>query len=96
MKKRHYKELGLVNTKAMFAQALKEQFAVPAYNFNNMEQLQAIVTGCARSASPLILQVSGSARKYIGARPCPLPCTWIMAARSNWPRSALTAVFLRS
>ena len=67
MKKRHYKELGLVNTKAMFAQALKDQFAVPAYNFNNMEQLQAIVTGCARSASPLILQVSGSARKYIGA-----------------------------
>lgn len=67
MKKLHYKDLGLVNTRAMFAQALKEQFAVPAYNFNNMEQLQAIVTGCARSASPLILQVSGSARKYIGA-----------------------------
>ncbi len=67
MKKLHYSDLGLVNTKAMFAQALKEQFAVPAYNFNNMEQLQAIVTGCARSASPLILQVSGSARKYIGA-----------------------------
>ncbi|NLZ16461.1 MAG: class II fructose-1,6-bisphosphate aldolase [Desulfobulbaceae bacterium] len=66
MKKLHYEDLGLVNTKAMFAQALKEQFAVPAYNFNNMEQLQAIVTGCARSASPLILQVSGSARKYIG------------------------------
>lgn len=66
MKKLHYTELGLVNTRAMFAQALAERFAVPAYNFNNMEQLQAIVTGCARSASPLILQVSGSARKYIG------------------------------
>ncbi len=66
MKKLHYTELGLVNTRAMFVQALAEQFAVPAYNFNNMEQLQAIVTGCARSASPLILQVSGSARKYIG------------------------------
>ncbi len=66
MKKLHYSALGLVNTKDMFAQALKEQFAVPAYNFNNMEQLQAIVTGCVRTASPLILQVSGSARKYIG------------------------------
>jgi fructose-bisphosphate aldolase class II len=50
----------------MFLQAMDEQFAVPAYNFNNMEQLQAIVTGCAKSASPVILQVSGSARKYIG------------------------------
>lgn len=66
MKKIHYKELGLVNTREMFAQAMKEKFAVPAYNFNNMEQLQAIVTGCVKSASPLILQVSGSARKYIG------------------------------
>ena len=66
MKKLHYSALGLVNTKDMFAQALKEQFAVPAYNFNNMEQLQSIVTGCVRTASPLILQVSGSARKYIG------------------------------
>lgn len=66
MKNRHYTELGLVNTTAMFRQAMKEQFAVPAYNFNNMEQLQAIVTGCAKSASPVILQVSGSARSYIG------------------------------
>lgn len=67
MKKRHYSELGLVNTKAMFAQAMQQRFAVPAYNFNNMEQLQAIVVGCAKSASPVILQVSGSARSYIGS-----------------------------
>lgn len=67
MKKHHYTELGLVNTKAMFAQAMQERFAVPAYNFNNMEQLQAIVVGCAKSASPVILQVSGSARSYIGS-----------------------------
>ncbi|MGE4559119.1 MAG: class II fructose-bisphosphate aldolase [Desulfobulbus sp.] len=66
MKNRHYTELGLVNTKDMFRQAMEQQFAVPAYNFNNMEQLQAIVTGCAKSASPVILQVSGSARNYIG------------------------------
>ena len=66
MKSIHYTSLGLVNTKAMFRQAMDEQFAVPAYNFNNMEQLQAIVTGCAQSGSPVILQVSGSARSYIG------------------------------
>lgn len=67
MKRSHFSELGLVNTRAMFQQAMAEQFAVPAYNFNNMEQLQAIVIGCARTASPVILQVSGSARSYIGA-----------------------------
>ena len=66
MKKHHYSELRLVNTKAMFQQAMQEQFAVPAYNFNNMEQLQAIIIGCAKSTSPVILQVSGSARSYIG------------------------------
>jgi len=59
-----YKELGLVNTKAMFEQAMEGRYAIPAYNFNNMEQLQAIVIGCAQSRSPVILQVSGSARKY--------------------------------
>lgn len=66
MQHHHYSDLGLVNTRAMFQQAMQEKFAVPAYNFNNMEQLQAIITGCARSASPVILQVSGSARSYIG------------------------------
>lgn len=60
----NYTELGLVNTKEMFSQAMQGKYAVPAYNFNNMEQLQAIVTGCAQSGSPVILQVSGSARKY--------------------------------
>jgi fructose-bisphosphate aldolase class II len=59
-----YKDLGLVNTKDMFKKAFELKFAVPAYNFNNMEQLQAIVTGCAESDSPFILQVSSGARKY--------------------------------
>ncbi|OGS35994.1 MAG: fructose-1,6-bisphosphate aldolase, class II [Elusimicrobia bacterium RIFOXYB2_FULL_49_7] len=59
-----YKDIGLVNTKKMFAEAMKGKFAIPAYNFNNMEQLQAIVTGCAESDSPFILQVSSGARKY--------------------------------
>ncbi len=59
-----YKEIGLVNTKAMFAKAVEGGYAIPAYNFNNMEQLQAIVTGCAESDSPFILQVSSGARNY--------------------------------
>jgi fructose-bisphosphate aldolase, class II len=62
-----YDELGLVNTKELFNKALAQGFAVPAYNFNNLEQLQGILTGCAETKSPVILQVSGSARKYISA-----------------------------
>jgi fructose-bisphosphate aldolase class II len=59
-----YKELGLVNTKEMFAKAMKGKYAIPAYNFNNMEQLQAIIQACVETKSPVILQVSSGARKY--------------------------------
>ncbi len=59
-----FKDLGFVNTRAMFQAAVKGGFAVPAYNFNNMEQLQAIVMGCLESQSPVILQVSKGARDY--------------------------------
>ncbi|MGD8661372.1 MAG: class II fructose-1,6-bisphosphate aldolase [Desulfobacterales bacterium] len=60
----HYTDLGLVNTKEMFRKAMEGKYAIPAYNFNNMEQLQGIILGCLESRSPVILQVSGSARKY--------------------------------
>lgn len=59
-----YKELGLVNTKDMFAKAVNGGYAIPAYNFNNMEQLQAIIQACVETKSPVILQVSSGARKY--------------------------------
>ncbi len=59
-----YKDLGFVNTKEMFKKALAGKYAVPAYNFNNMEQIQAIVTACVETQSPVILQVSSGARKY--------------------------------
>ncbi|MBI5076187.1 MAG: class II fructose-1,6-bisphosphate aldolase [Nitrospirae bacterium] len=64
MEKVSYKEIGLVNTREMFQKAMQGQYAIPAYNFNNMEQLQAIVMGCVESRSPFILQVSSGARKY--------------------------------
>lgn len=60
----HYKEIGLVNTRAMLEKAVKGGYAVPAYNFNNMEQLQAIIQACCETNSPVILQVSSGARKY--------------------------------
>jgi fructose-bisphosphate aldolase class II len=60
----HYRELGLVNTKEMFAKAMAGKYAIPAYNFNNLEQIQAIITACAETNSPVIIQVSKGARSY--------------------------------
>ena len=59
-----YKKIGLVNTKDMFARAIKGGWAVPAFNFNNLEQLQAIIQASSNLKSPVILQVSKGARKY--------------------------------
>jgi len=59
-----YQEIGVVNTKDVFKKAMEGGYAVPAYNFNNMEQLQAIIIGCVESKSPVILQVSKGAREY--------------------------------
>ncbi len=60
----NFKELGLVNTREMFAKAIKGGYAIPAFNFNNMEQLQAIIKASAETKSPVILQVSKGARNY--------------------------------
>jgi fructose-bisphosphate aldolase class II len=60
----HYRELGLSNTKEMFRKAMAGKYAIPAYNFNNLEQLQAIVTACVETNSPVIIQVSKGARSY--------------------------------
>ena len=60
----NYKELGLVNTRDMFARAIKGGYAIPAFNFNNMEQLQAIIKAAVETKSPVILQVSKGARNY--------------------------------
>ncbi|MDR0415420.1 MAG: class II fructose-1,6-bisphosphate aldolase [Prevotellaceae bacterium] len=59
-----YKDLGLVNSRDIFKKAMEGKYAIPAFNFNNMEQLQAIVQACVETKSPVILQVSSGARKY--------------------------------
>ncbi len=63
----NYKELGLVNTREMFKKAIAGGYAIPAFNFNNMEQLQAIIKAAATEKSPVILQVSKGARNYANA-----------------------------
>ena len=69
----NYKELGLVNTKEMFARAIKGGYAIPAFNFNNMEQLQAIIKaeprhpagfqGCPQLCQPDFAALHGRRRR---------------------------------
>ena len=81
-----YKELGLVNTREMFKRAVNGGYAIPAFNFNNLEQLQAIITASSELKSPVILQVSKGARnlqKNLAVNIRRLPSTWIMVTLSN-------------
>ncbi len=59
-----FKDLGLVNSRELFEKAVAGGYALPAFNFNNMEQMQAIIQACVEAKSPVILQVSSGARKY--------------------------------
>jgi fructose-bisphosphate aldolase class II len=59
-----YEELGLANTRELFKKAMRGGYAIPAFNFNNLEQLQAIVAASVETKSPVILQVSKGARQY--------------------------------
>lgn len=68
----NYRELGLVNTKEMFKKANENGYAVPAFNFNNLEQVLAIVEACAETGSPVILQCSKEVIDYIGITMIPL------------------------
>ena len=63
----NYKDLGLVSTREMFAAAVKGGYAIPAFNFNTMEQMQAIVMAAVETKSPVIMQVSKGARNYANA-----------------------------
>jgi fructose-bisphosphate aldolase class II len=60
----HYQEIGLVNSREIFQKAMAGKYAIPAFNFNNLEQLQAIIIASVETKSPVILQVSNGARKY--------------------------------
>lgn len=59
--------MALITTKDMFAKALNKDYAIGAFNVNNMEIIQGIVQAGELENAPLILQVSAGARKY--ARP---------------------------
>ncbi len=61
-----FSDLGLVNTKKMLLDARKNKRAIGGYNFNNLEQLQAIIFASVSTKTPVILQISEGAREYIG------------------------------
>ena len=62
----HYSDYGLINTKKLLTKALNGGYAVPAFNFYNMETLLAILRAGEITQSPIILQVSESALAYMG------------------------------
>lgn len=56
--------MAFITSKEMFAKAIKSDYAIGAFNVNNMEIIQGIVDAAKEEQSPLILQVSAGARKY--------------------------------
>lgn len=72
MRKYSFKELGLENTRDMFKRANENGYSIPAFNFANLEQLQAILDACVEAESDVIIQISASARTYIGKEQLPL------------------------
>ena len=81
----NYKDLGLVNSREMFKKAMEGKYAIPAFNFNNMEQMQAIVAACVETKSPVILQVP------VNMQIKPYYVTW-HKVRLNMPKN-LDAIF---
>ena len=61
----NYKKYGLVNTKQMLSDALRDGYAIGAFNFYNMETLRAILAAAREMHSPVILAVSESALDYM-------------------------------
>lgn len=79
--------MALVNTKEMFEKAYKGNYAIGAFNVNNMEIIQGIVDGAKAQKSPVILQVSKGALEY--ARPAYLKAMVDAAVKETGVDAAL-------
>ena len=62
----HYSDFWLADTKTLLKRAMRDGYAVPAFNFYNMETLTAILNAAKITQSPVILAVSESALTYMG------------------------------
>ena len=58
--------MALISLRQLLDHAAEHGYGVPAFNVNNLEQIQAIMEAAEETASPVILQASAGARKYAG------------------------------
>ncbi|MFL2873991.1 MAG: class II fructose-bisphosphate aldolase [Pseudohongiellaceae bacterium] len=59
--------MALISLRQLLDHAAENDYGVPAFNVNNLEQVRAIMEGAALVNSPVILQASAGARKYAGS-----------------------------
>lgn len=58
--------MAMISLRQLLDHAAEHRYGVPAFNINNMEQVQAIMQAADETDSPVILQASAGARKYAG------------------------------
>lgn len=75
--------MALISLRQLLDHAAEYGYGVPAFNVNNLEQVQAIMQAAAQTDSPVILQASAGARKYAGA---PFLRHLLQAALEEWPQ----------
>ena len=76
----------LVSMRQLLDHAAENGYGIPAFNVNNLEQVQAVMTAAAEVGAPVILQASAGARKYAGE---PFIKHLILAAIESWPQVPL-------
>ncbi len=74
--------MALVSLRQLLDHAAENDYGLPAFNVNNIEQVQAIMTAAAEVGAPVILQASAGARKYAGEN---FLHHLIEAAVETWP-----------
>jgi fructose-bisphosphate aldolase class II len=76
----------LVSMRQLLDHAAENGYGIPAFNVNNLEQVQAVMMAAAEVGAPVILQASAGARKYAGE---PFIKHLILAAIESWPQVPL-------
>ncbi len=76
----------LVSMRQLLDHAAEHRYGIPAFNVNNLEQVQAVMTAADEVGAPVILQASAGARKYAGE---PFIKHLIQAAVESWPHIPL-------
>ena len=76
----------LVSMRQLLDHAAENNYGIPAFNVNNLEQVQAVMSAADEVGAPVILQASAGARKYAGE---PFIKHLIQAALESWPNIPL-------